>query len=98
LGLPRRIDDTIEKLERGDLRLRVRSIETDRALRRLGDMQMVTSYSVLAGALTISATLVLTSGSGWVLWLALPIAGGAGTMGINAIRVLKRIENVDRKY
>lgn len=98
LGLPRRIDDTIEKLERGDLRLRVRSIETDRALRRVGDMQMVTSYSTLAGALTISATVLLVAGQGWVMWLALPVVGGAGAMGINAIRVLKRIEKFDRMF
>jgi predicted unusual protein kinase regulating ubiquinone biosynthesis (AarF/ABC1/UbiB family) len=34
LGLPRRLEDTLEKLERGDVRVRVRSPETDRLLRR----------------------------------------------------------------
>jgi len=39
LGLPRRIEDTLDKLERGDIRVRVRSTETDRLLRRLGGVK-----------------------------------------------------------
>jgi predicted unusual protein kinase regulating ubiquinone biosynthesis (AarF/ABC1/UbiB family) len=42
-GLPRRIEDTIEKLDRGDIRLRVRSVESDRLLRRLSMMQRATN-------------------------------------------------------
>ena len=35
LGLPRRIEDTIDKLDRGDLRVRVRSIESERTITQL---------------------------------------------------------------
>ncbi len=39
-GLPRRLEDTLEKLERGDVRVRVRSIETERLLRRQSNIQL----------------------------------------------------------
>ena len=62
LGLPRRIEDTIDKLERGDLRLRVRSIESDRLLRRLSTIQLGTNYTLLLSAFILSATLLLVNG------------------------------------
>jgi predicted unusual protein kinase regulating ubiquinone biosynthesis (AarF/ABC1/UbiB family) len=61
LGLPRRIEDTIEKLERGDLRVRVRSSESDRYLRRLGAMQQNTNYAILVAAFTLSATMLFVN-------------------------------------
>ncbi len=61
LGLPRRIEDTIDKLERGDLRVRVRSSESDRYLRRLGAMQQSTNYAILVAAFTLSATMLFVS-------------------------------------
>ncbi len=61
LGLPRRIEDTIDKLERGDLRVRVRSSESDRYLRRLGAMQQNTNYAILVAAFTLSATMLFVN-------------------------------------
>jgi predicted unusual protein kinase regulating ubiquinone biosynthesis (AarF/ABC1/UbiB family) len=61
LGLPRRIEDTIDKLERGDLRVRVRSSETDRYLRRLGAMQQNTNYAILVATFTLSATMLFVN-------------------------------------
>jgi predicted unusual protein kinase regulating ubiquinone biosynthesis (AarF/ABC1/UbiB family) len=95
LGLPRRIEDTIEKLERGDLRVRVRSTETDRMIRRLTAMQQGTNYALLVGTFTLSATIL------YVSKLAIP----AGVMGIMAlvlaivlIRHLRRIEKSERMF
>jgi predicted unusual protein kinase regulating ubiquinone biosynthesis (AarF/ABC1/UbiB family) len=62
LGLPRRIEDTIEKLERGDLRVRVRSIESDRILRRISSIQIGTNYTLLISAFTLSATILFVNG------------------------------------
>ncbi|GBF82925.1 ABC1-like protein [Aphanothece sacrum FPU1] len=62
LGLPRRIEDTLEKLERGDIRVRVRSTESERLLRRLSLMQMTTNYTLVISALAICATLLLVNG------------------------------------
>jgi predicted unusual protein kinase regulating ubiquinone biosynthesis (AarF/ABC1/UbiB family) len=61
LGLPRRLEDTIDKLERGDIRVRVRSSETDRYLRRLGAMQQNTNYAILVATFTLSATMLFVN-------------------------------------
>jgi hypothetical protein len=94
-GLPRRIEETIEKLEQGDLRLRVRSVETDRLLRRLGNMQMGTNYAVLVGAFILSATILLVNGHGW---LALLVALLAASLTIGLIRLVRRIDKLDRMF
>jgi len=95
LGLPRRIEDTIDKLERGDLRLRVRSQETDRMLRRLGSVNMGTSYALLAGAFTVSATILLVN---HYAWLALLAAAAAAIAAVAFVRLLMRIERADRTF
>jgi predicted unusual protein kinase regulating ubiquinone biosynthesis (AarF/ABC1/UbiB family) len=61
LGLPRRLEDTIDKLERGDIRVRVRSSETDRYLRRLSAMQQNTNYTILVATFTLSATMLFVN-------------------------------------
>ncbi|CCH90992.1 conserved hypothetical protein [Microcystis aeruginosa PCC 9432] len=93
LSLPRRIDDTIEKLERGDIRVRVRSSESDRLLRRLGMIQMGTNYTLLISALLISATLLFVSGFGWLTLLPMAISL---LPGIALVRLWRKIERQDR--
>lgn len=93
LGLPGRIDDTLEKLERGDIRVRVRSIETDRILRRLSGVNMGTNYTLLVCTFTLSATILLVNGYGW---LALVAGGSAVLVGVILTRLLIRIERADR--
>ncbi|WP_199320098.1 AarF/ABC1/UbiB kinase family protein [Leptolyngbya sp. FACHB-261] len=95
LGLPRRIDDTIDKLERGDIRIRVRSQETDRLLRRLGSVNMGTNYVLLAGSFVLSATLLLISGKGWLaLGMGVLAAVAVGAF----IRVLLRINRTEQMF
>lgn len=95
LGLPRRIEDTIDKLERGDIRIRVRAQESDRLLRKLGGMQLATNYTLIFCALILSATLLFVNGfliptavvgaialvPGWTLW-----------------RLLRKLDRYDRKF
>tara|TARA_Y100001968_G_scaffold187306_1_gene171667 strand:- start:123 stop:506 length:384 start_codon:yes stop_codon:yes gene_type:complete len=59
--LPRRLDESLEKLEQGDLQLQIRMGESDRRLRRISNSQIITSQSVLLGSLSISAA-ILASG------------------------------------
>lgn len=93
LGLPRRIEDTLDKLERGDIRVRVRSIETDRALRRISGVTMANNYAILVGAFTLSATGLLLSE---FIWLALiPGALAVGT-GIAFLRSVLKVNRADR--
>jgi predicted unusual protein kinase regulating ubiquinone biosynthesis (AarF/ABC1/UbiB family) len=93
LGLPRRIEDTIDKLERGDLRIRVRSIESDRILRRMSSVNIGTNYTLLTSAFTLSATILYVSGH---IWLAVLVAIAAAAMAFALIRLLMRLDRFDR--
>ncbi len=95
LGLPRRIEDTLEKLERGDIRVRTRSIETDRALRRISGVNMGTNYSLLIGTFTLSATLLLVN---QYMWLAILAAMAALISAIAFIRLVIRLDRSDRMF
>ncbi|MEM9770176.1 MAG: AarF/ABC1/UbiB kinase family protein [Cyanobacteria bacterium P01_D01_bin.73] len=95
LGLPRRIDDTIEKLERGDLRLRVRSIEMDRALRKLGQAQVATNYAILTGSFAVGTAILIAQGFVWVAAIAGVLAIVPGIM---CIRLLRKIDRFDKMF
>lgn len=92
-GLPSRIEQTLDKLEQGDLRMRVRATETDRLLRRVSNVQMGTNYALLVGAFTLSATLLFISDK---VWLALVIAFLALLMAVVLIRLMRQINRFDR--
>ncbi|MEB3288379.1 MAG: AarF/ABC1/UbiB kinase family protein [Leptolyngbya sp.] len=93
LGLPRRIEDTLDKLERGDIRVRVRSIETDRALRRIGTVSMANNYAILVGAFTLSATGLLMTP-----WPLIAIAPGVLALGsgVAFLRAVIKVNRADR--
>ena len=93
LGLPQRIEDTIEKLERGDLRVRIRNTESDRVLRRISAIILGTNYTLLIGAFTISATILLVNDK---IVLAIIAALAAAAAGFALFRLIKRIERYDR--
>lgn len=93
INLPRRLEQTLDKLEQGDLRMRVRSQETDRILRRLSYTTMGTNYAVLMGAFILSATILLVNK---YLWLAGVAAIVSGMIGIGFLRILRRISRYDR--
>ncbi|MEM8719315.1 MAG: AarF/ABC1/UbiB kinase family protein [Cyanobacteria bacterium P01_G01_bin.39] len=95
LGLPGRIDDTIDKLERGDLRVRVRSLESERVIRRLSAIQLGTNYTVLFSALLICATLLLVSGFKIIAAIAAVIALVPGWA---LLRLLKSLDRIDRMF
>ena len=94
LGLPRRIEDTLEKLERGDIRVRVRSIETDRILRRVSGVNMATNYTVLVGTFTLSATILLVSEYFLLAALAAAVAVFAGFALVRLLMQLGRAERM----
>ncbi|MFQ4146357.1 AarF/ABC1/UbiB kinase family protein [Chlorogloeopsis sp. ULAP02] len=95
LGLPRRLEDTLEKLERGDVRVRFRSIETERLLRRQSNIQLGTTYALLVSAFTVSATILFVN---HYLWLAIFIALIAAVISWLLIRLVMRLDRYDRMY
>ncbi|MBC1216233.1 AarF/ABC1/UbiB kinase family protein [Trichormus variabilis ARAD] len=94
-GLPRRLEDTLEKLERGDMRLRVRSIESERLLRRQGNIQIGIGYALIISGFTLSATILLVNHYVWLALLAGLIAAAVSVM---LIRLLLRLDRYDRMY
>jgi predicted unusual protein kinase regulating ubiquinone biosynthesis (AarF/ABC1/UbiB family) len=95
LGLPRRIEDTLEKLERGDIRVRVRSTETDRILRRINGTQMGTTYGLIISAFTVSATILFVHDK---VGLAIVAAVVAAIVSIALIRLLRRLDRYERMF
>ncbi|ARV63096.1 hypothetical protein BZZ01_18285 [Nostocales cyanobacterium HT-58-2] len=95
LGLPRRLEDTLEKLERGDVRVRVRSVETERLLRRQTNVQIGMTYAVLISGFTLSATILLVKGYIWLAIFAGLIAAAVSSL---LIRLLMRLDRYDRMY
>lgn len=94
-GLPRRLEDTLEKLEQGDMRLRVRSIETERLLRRQSSIQLSISYALLISGFTLSATILVVKD---YVWLALLPGLIAAALSAIMIRLLLRLDRYDRMY
>jgi predicted unusual protein kinase regulating ubiquinone biosynthesis (AarF/ABC1/UbiB family) len=94
-GLPRRLEDTLDKLERGDLRVRVRSIETERLIRRQSNIQLGIGYALIISGFTLSATILLVN---HYLWLALLIGLIAAAISVILVRMLLRLDRYDRTY
>ncbi|MDP5337088.1 MAG: AarF/ABC1/UbiB kinase family protein, partial [Nodularia sp. (in: cyanobacteria)] len=94
-GLPRRLEDTLEKLERGDMRVRVRSIETERLLRRQSNIQLGTTYALIISGFTLSATILLVNR---YIWLAVLAGVIAAAISVILIRLLSRLDRYDRTY
>jgi predicted unusual protein kinase regulating ubiquinone biosynthesis (AarF/ABC1/UbiB family) len=62
LGLPRRLEEGLDRLEQGDLQVQIRAGETDRLLRRLALGQQLNGQAILLAGLAL-ATAVLAGGS-----------------------------------
>ena len=61
VGLPKRLDESLERLEQGDLQLQIRMGESDRQLRRMINAQQAMGQSILLGCLGITAALLGSS-------------------------------------
>ena len=61
VALPKRLDESLERLEQGDLQLQIRMGESDRQLRRMINAQHAMGQSILLGCLGISAALLGSS-------------------------------------
>lgn len=72
VGIPRRLDESLERLEQGDLQLQVRLGESDRQFRRMIVAQQSIGQSVLLGCLALATAIVGVSSR--PLWSILPAA------------------------
>ncbi len=61
VGIPKRIDDNLERLEQGDLQLQIRMGESDRQFKKMFTAQKSLGHSILMGSLAISSALLVTN-------------------------------------
>ena len=71
-GIPRRLDESLERLEQGDLQLQVRLGESDRQFRRMIVAQQSIGQAVLLGCLALATAIV--GANSRPLWSILPAA------------------------
>ncbi len=91
LGLPRRLDETLDRLDRGDLRVRVKSSETDRLLRQMTSVNLGTNFTMLSCACIVSATLLIVNG---FAWFALIPGVAAGASGFAFLRIMLKLNRL----
>jgi hypothetical protein len=75
--------------------MRVRAIETERLLRRQSNIQLTTTYAVIIGSFTLSASILLVKD---YIWLAVFVALVAALLSWLMIRLLLRLDRYDRTY
>ena len=84
VGIPRRLDESLERLEQGDLQLQIRMGESDRQFRRMVTAQHSIGQSVLLGGLALAAAIL--GASVRPLWALLPL-GAAVPVGMGWLKL-----------
>ncbi len=78
VGIPKRIDESLERLEQGDLQLQIRMGESDRQFKKMFTAQKTLGHSILIGCLSIASALLVTNKQNnfalLPLFFALPIS------------------------
>lgn len=88
-----RIDELLQQLEAGDLKLRVRVLEAERAARRASILQMATVHAVAAG--TLLNVGVSLNGLGQSPF-AVSSFIGSGVFTLFVIQAMRRIQRLDK--
>ncbi|KAJ8497229.1 hypothetical protein OPV22_007781 [Ensete ventricosum] len=88
-----RIEEFVGQLESGDLKLRVRVLESERSARRASVLQMVTMYSALSGTLL---NVGVTLGSQGQEGIANGSFIGAGIFLALALRSMGKVKNLEK--
>ncbi|MEI8251198.1 MAG: AarF/ABC1/UbiB kinase family protein [Synechococcus sp. ELA057] len=93
LGIPRRLDESLSRIEQGDLQVQIRAGETDRLLRRLALAQQSAGQSFLLGGLAVAAAL-LAAGARPAL-TAIPLVLGI-PVGLSWLKLQARLKRDSR--
>lgn len=94
-NLPRRVEETIVKLEQGDIKIRVRSQETDRLLRRIGGIGTSAIYAIIGIGFILIATILFVTDWYWLAAIAL-ILGSVCI--ITTLRMLIRMDRAEKMF
>jgi len=96
VGLPKRLDESLERLEQGDLQLQIRMGESDRQLRRMINAQQSFSQSILLGCLSITSALLVSSNKSAFSPIPLLVAAPVFISWIKLQLKMKRDSRIDR--
>lgn len=88
-----RMDDLLQQIENGDLKLRVRVLEAERAARRAGVLHVVTLNAVAAASLLNMGVSLTTAGIDGPATGCFLLAGG---FGMAVMWGLKRVQRLDK--
>ncbi len=99
VGIPKRIDDSLERLEQGDLQLQIRMGESDRQFKRMFTAQKSLGHSILIGSLSIASALLISNSKSNIAILPLIFAIPIGIDWIScqlSMRKGSRLERLER--
>ncbi|KAK9284351.1 hypothetical protein L1049_023522 [Liquidambar formosana] len=91
-----RIEEFVQQLESGDLKLRVRVLESERAARKATVLQMATMYTVLGGTLLNLGVTLSTQGSQVIANGSFIGAGVFLTLFIRSMQRVKKLEKFEK--
>jgi predicted unusual protein kinase regulating ubiquinone biosynthesis (AarF/ABC1/UbiB family) len=96
LGIPRRLDESLARIEQGDLQVQIRAGETDRLLRRLALAQQSAGQSMLLAGLAVAAALLAVSSRPALVAVPLVLAAPVGLTWLKLQARLKREGRLDQ--
>ncbi|MCT0223701.1 AarF/ABC1/UbiB kinase family protein [Synechococcus sp. CS-1328] len=96
LGIPRRLDESLARIEQGDLQVQIRAGETDRLLRRLALAQQSAGQSFLLGGLAVAAALLAASARPALVAIPLVLGLPVGTGWLKLQSRLQRDGRLDQ--
>lgn len=91
-----KIEEFVKQLESGDLKLRVRVLESERAARKATVLQMATVYAVLSGTLVNLGVTISSQGNQVVANAAFVCAGVFLTLFIRSMQRVKSLEKFEK--
>lgn len=96
LGIPKRLDDSLARIEQGDLQVQIRAGETDRLLRRMALAQQAAGQSMLLAGLAVAAALLAVSARPALVIIPLLASLPVGLSWIKLQGRLKRDGRIDQ--
>ena len=96
LGLPQRLEDSLSRIEQGDLQVQIRAGETDRLLRRVALSQQSAGQAMLLGALLVSAALLAASTRPVLTAVPIVLSAPVGLSWLKLQARLRRDGRIDR--
>ena len=96
LGLPQRLEESLSRIEQGDLQVQIRAGETDRLLRRVALSQQSAGQSMLLGALLVSAALLAASARPALTAVPIVLAAPVGLSWLKLQARLRRDGRIDK--